>query len=69
LKSGISFNRLAFSILGYNAPTIILIKHRELNKETNESSTHIIGAFHHEQWYSGLSKKISKIEISIIFYA
>ncbi|KAL4506913.1 hypothetical protein ABPG72_001334 [Tetrahymena utriculariae] len=53
-KSGISFNRLAFAILGYNAPTLLLIKHKEVNKETNESQTHIIGAYHQEQWYSQL---------------
>ncbi|KAL4460993.1 hypothetical protein ABPG74_016465 [Tetrahymena malaccensis] len=67
-KSGISFNRLAFAILGYNAPTLILIKHKEVNKETNESQTHIIGAYHQEQWYSQLSNLHFSIKKLKIFF-
>ena len=37
--SGTSFNRLAYSISGYNGPTLILIKHKIKDKEF------VLGAF------------------------
>ena len=49
LKSGSSFNRIAFALIGYTAPSFILIKH---TYETNDGKKHrgIIGAYMSGTW-------------------
>ena len=42
--SGTSFNRLSYSIEGYEGPTIIIIKHK------NEKNEYIFGGFNSEKW-------------------
>ena len=64
-KSGSSFNRLAYAIRGYNAPTLILIKHiEEVNNENYDSyekessksndntkiKTYLFGGFRKSMW-------------------
>jgi hypothetical protein len=49
LKSGSSFNRLAFSLIGYTAPSFLLIRH-SYNTIDGKTSKGIIGAFVNSPW-------------------
>ena len=55
-KSGTSFNRLAYSLKGYEAPTLILAKHVEKGDESRgiERSASIFGGFAKVGWYDEL---------------
>jgi hypothetical protein len=44
-SDGLSFNRLSTHIVGYKAPTIMLISHTEHNEETKEYTNHILGVY------------------------
>ena len=48
-QSGSSFNRLAYSLIGYNAPTVLLIKHTYKTIE-GQSLKGIIGAYVGVPW-------------------
>lgn len=50
--AGSSFNRLAYSIMGYGGPTLILLKHVQKNdrENGNKDTSYILGAFHSSQW-------------------
>lgn len=56
-KAGSSFNRLAVSILGYEGPTLILLKHVEKNDRENQNkdTTYIFGAFSKMPWKEELN--------------
>lgn len=51
-KAGSSFNRLTYSILGYEGPTLIMIKHVEKNDRENQNkdTSYIFGAFSRMPW-------------------
>jgi len=51
-KSGTSFNRLAYSLRGYEAPTLILVKHVEAADELRgkERKSHVFGGFARAGW-------------------
>jgi len=51
-KSGTSFNRLALSLRGYEAPTLILVKHVEVADEARgkERTSHVFGGFARTGW-------------------
>ncbi|KRX04242.1 hypothetical protein PPERSA_11366 [Pseudocohnilembus persalinus] len=52
-ESGTSFNRIANAILGFNGPTLFLIKHVEKN-EDGSHETHVFGACNQDEWQEQL---------------
>ena len=56
-KQGTSFNRLVYAILGYEGPTLILIKHIEKNDRENQykDTPYIFGAFSKSPWKEELN--------------
>lgn len=56
-KAGTSFNRLVYSILGYEGPTLIIIKHIEKNdrENNNKDTTYIFGAISKSTWREELA--------------
>ena len=56
-SKGTSFNRLTHSILGYEGPTIILIKHLERNDRENQNkdTPYIFGAYSKLPWKEELN--------------
>ena len=56
-KAGSSFNRLTYSIMGYEGPTLIILKHVEKNdrENQNKNTPYIFGAFSKLPWKEELN--------------
>lgn len=55
LRGGSNFNRLAFAVVGYTAPSIILIRHYYKDVDSDKTVRGIIGAFVPGPWKDELA--------------